>query len=92
MGYLVIGAAILFVYLRVVRMLGRRQKDYRKQRFERTNPAGVLEFASFEESEQFQRSAANTDLIYRILLFPGLIIPITGLGFVVGGIGGVLGW
>lgn len=87
MGYLIIGAAILFVYVRVVRALSQRHKDYRKQRFERTNPAGVLEFATFEESEKFQRTEANNDLLYRLLLFPGLIIPLIGLGFVLGGIG-----
>ncbi|UXS43029.1 hypothetical protein FY150_24835 (plasmid) [Agrobacterium tumefaciens] len=92
MGNLIIGAVILFVYIRTVRALSRRHKDYRKQRFERTNPAGVLEFSTFDESEKFQRSEANTDLLYRISLFPGLIIPLIGLGFVVGGIGGMLGW
>ncbi len=78
-----VGGAVCFVGLLMGSGVGRRERERRRDEFNRTNQAGVRVYGSFEEMEA--RRAAGTAnqaggcLVVMVWLFGGLVL-MAGLG------------
>lgn len=76
---LLTGAAIVGLWVWGLVVFSRRYQAIDRERFERTNPAGVLEFASYEEKVRFERRASHVQSMKGLLAVPGGPIAVVGL-------------
>lgn len=70
----IVWIAYLVAWVFAARWVLRSDKQRRRERFERTNEAGVLEFSSFEESERFNRRQSWGFFAGLAILMPGGVI------------------
>ncbi|TCL87980.1 hypothetical protein C8J38_1269 [Rhizobium sp. PP-WC-2G-219] len=70
---------VLAGYVWLVRKATRTYHAIRKERFEHTNPAGMLEFASYEELRKFESREASNQFWINVAAVPGGIIPLAAI-------------
>ncbi|GAA5666044.1 hypothetical protein Brsp07_04553 [Brucella sp. NBRC 14130] len=75
---LVLGLALIAVWVWIVVKLVRGAKKIDRERFERTNASGVLEFDSYDEKVRFERREGLNTALQRIMGGAGFI------GFLIG--------
>ncbi len=85
MEFIISGIVMIALGIRYFRYMQQRDKGLRKDRFERTNAHGVLEFANFEESRRFDSEEAKVSLLIGFGFFIGIGILI-GIFLVIAGV------
>jgi len=88
MMHAVVGLLIIVGYIWAVRTLYRKYDLVRKKKFESTNSAGVLEFATYEDSKKFEREETFANLGFFITIFPGCFLFLLGIALFFAGISG----
>jgi hypothetical protein len=74
---------VLAAYVWLVLKANRKFRAFRKERFERTNYAGVLVFDSFEQLHDFEKRESRNRLWITLLAVPGGFLPLAALFVVI---------
>ncbi|EZQ14507.1 hypothetical protein DES43_10414 [Aquamicrobium defluvii] len=81
-----IGLALIAFSVWYFRHLTRRDRAFRKSRFERTNTHGVLEFENYEEARRFEVEEAKIGALYRLGVGVGIAM-LVGVVFIIATVG-----
>lgn len=82
MENVLIGLALIVFSIWYFRHLTRRDKAFRKSRFERTNAHGVLEFENYEEARRFELEEAKIGALYKLGVGVGIAM-LVGIVFII---------
>ncbi|NSY51451.1 hypothetical protein RMS29_027280 (plasmid) [Agrobacterium rosae] len=66
-------------YVWLVLRANRTFHAIRKERFEHTNPAGVLQFDTYEELRKFESREASNQFWINVAAVPGGVIPLAAI-------------
>ncbi|MBX8826268.1 hypothetical protein [Ochrobactrum sp. SFR4] len=86
MGTALIGLMLVAFSIWYFRHLTVRDKTFRKDRFERTNAHGVLEFENYEEARRFEVEEAKIGALYRLGVGVGIAL-LVGVVFIIAALG-----
>jgi len=84
--YFIAAIIVLIAYGWFLRKINRDFHAFRKERFERTNSAGVLEFATYEDLRAFEKREGYNQLWINIAAVPGGIVPLIAIFVIIGSI------
>lgn len=85
MESVLIGLALIAFSVWYFRHLGRRNRAFHKDRFERTNAHGILEFDDHKEAYRFEVEEAKISALYKLGVGVGIAL-LVGILFIVGGV------